>query len=394
MDQNWTMLILLLLCVISAAISLTVAAQFVAALRRISRPDPAPWTHVGGVATAIRLSVVIPARDEEVDIEQALRSVLDQVGVEMEVFVVNDHSSDRTGSIVDAIAATDDRVCVLHDPELPQGWLGKCNAMQQAAAQASGEFLLFTDADVRHEPGSFASALAEMQGRPLDFLSLFPQIHCISLWENVLVPAYVGGLAQLASARIETAGSQEALAAGAFMMVRSAAFRAVGGFESIRGEMFDDVGLARLVKRRGYRVGFRACPQRLQVRLFKGNRHAFWGMTKNVLEILGGRLWLAPLVMALPCFVFWTPLVALAVGLSQRDAPLVMVAAATYAIQYGLLWLGRSLFRFHPGKTLLFPLVAFTTTCCMVRALYFYVSKDSVRWRGRTIRVRGVTSET
>ena len=81
-----------------------------------------------------------------------LRSVLAQQDVELEVIVVNDHSSDRTGPIADSFAAADGRVKVIHDPELPPGWLGKCNAMQKAAAVAAGDVLLFTDADIVHAP--------------------------------------------------------------------------------------------------------------------------------------------------------------------------------------------------------------------------------------------------
>ncbi|WP_406697280.1 glycosyltransferase family A protein [Singulisphaera sp. Ch08] len=380
------MLILLFLCVVAGLLSLVVAIQFSATLRRITWNPPRD----DGSTHEAKVSVVIPARDEEQDIAQALQSVLNQVGVDLEVVVINDHSSDRTGAIVDSLAATDSRLKILHNPALPPGWLGKCNAMQQAAALTSGDYLLFTDADVIHDPSSMVTALAEMGRSRLDFFSLFPRVDCLSVWENVLAPVFVGGMVQYATTGIEAGDSRDAVAAGAFMMVRSTAFRAVGGFEPIRSEMFDDVSLARLLKASGYRIGFRAAPQLLQVRLFKGNRHAFWGMTKNILEVLGGRLWLAPFVMLLPVFVFWTPLLAFAVGLIQGNRLLVAVAAFTYLIQYSLLWLGWRLFSFHPIKVLLFPLVAVVVASCLIRALYYQTFKGAVRWRGRTVRVRGL----
>ena len=104
--------------------------QVIGVSKRISwRPPP-----LNGAGPHAKLSVIIPARDEEADIAQSLGSVLNQVGVDLEVIVVNDHSSDRTGRIADTLAASDARLKVIHDPELPPGWLGKCNAMQQAAA--------------------------------------------------------------------------------------------------------------------------------------------------------------------------------------------------------------------------------------------------------------------
>ena len=119
--------------------------------------------------------------------------MLAQEDVELEVIVVNDHSSDCTGAIADAFAAADGQVRVIHDPELPAGWLGKCNAMQKAAASASGDMLLFTDADIVHAPRCFIMGLAEMETRKLDFLSLFPLMKCVSVVENIIVPALRGG---------------------------------------------------------------------------------------------------------------------------------------------------------------------------------------------------------
>jgi glycosyltransferase involved in cell wall biosynthesis len=375
---------LLLLCSFSALISLIVAIQFAAVLRRISWRPPTSAEYSGKA----KVSVIVPARNEEGDLSRALQSVLNQVDVEMEVFLVNDHSTDRTGAIADSLARADSRLTVVHDPELVPGWLGKANAMQHAAAMASGEYLIFTDADVVHDPRCFITALRVMEERGLDFFSLFPLMHCVSFVENAITPSLVGGLVQLATPGIEDSRSPDALAAGALLMVRSAVFRAVGGFEPIRDDMFDDVGLARLLKRRGYRVGFRAAPHLLQVRLFKGNRHAFWGMTKNILQGLGGRLWLAPAVVDLPVFVFWLPIYCLIVGVSERNWLLVAVAATAYALQYAGVWLGRSIIRFHPGKILLFPLVVVVVSSCLVRAFYFYTVQGAVQWRGRTIKVR------
>ena len=150
-------------------------------------------------------------------------------------------------------------------------------------------------------------------------------MHCVSLCENIILPSLVGGIAMFATPGIEDPGSPDALAAGAFLMVRSRVFHDLGGFEPIKHEMLDDVALARLFKRNGFRVGFRLAPEFLSVRLYKGNRHAFWGMTKNILEGLGGRLWLAPAVVLLPVFVFWTPLYCAVAGAVEGD-PLLVAA--------------------------------------------------------------------
>jgi chlorobactene glucosyltransferase len=388
MDSFWYYL-LLGLCLFAALVSALVFWRFAGALGRIrwrARPPGTP-------ALQAKLSVIVPARNEERDIAAALQSILHQADVELEVIVVNDHSGDRTGVIVDGVAGADQRVTVIHHPDLRPGWLGKANAMQHASARATGAYLLFTDADVRHAPECFRTALAEVERHRLDFLSLFPTMHCVSFWENVNLPIYVGGLAQLAGPTIADDRSPDALAAGALLLVRSEVFRVAGGCEALRAELFDDVAMARLVKKHGGRVGFHAAPDLLQVRLFKGNRDAFWGTTKNILAGLRGRLWLAPAVLLLPVLVFWSPIAAALVGAAAGEPLLFLAGLATYAVQYAILLHGRELFAFHRGKASFFPLVAVVVFCCFLRALYYYVVRGSVLWRGRAVRVRSQAAE-
>lgn len=384
MDGFWYYL-LLGLCLSAALVSALILWRFAGALGRLrwrSRPR-------GTAASRAKLSVIVPARNEEQDLAAGLQSILHQAGVELEVIVVNDHSSDRTRAIAEAVAATDRRIAVIHDPILLPGWLGKANAMQHGTDRATGDYLLFTDADVRHAPGCFDAALAEMKRHRLDFFSLFPRMQCVSFWENVNLPIYIGGLAQLVGPSIADDRSPDAVAAGALLLVRSEVFRAAGGFEPLRTEMFDDVAMARLVKRQGGQVGFRAAPDLLQVRMFKGNCDAFWGTTKNILAGLRGQVWLAPLVMLLPVLVFGSPIISFLVGMAAGEPLLVLAGLTTYAVQYGILLLGRELFAFHRGKALFFPLVAVVVFCCFLRALYYYVVRGSVLWRDRAVRVRG-----
>lgn len=383
--SSWWSDLLIGLCLFSATLSGVVAWKFVEALRRIR------WSALpaDGPPCRARLSAIIPARNEERDLGQALATVLGQHGVELEVIVVDDHSVDRTGAIADAAAGADGRVSVIHAPELPPGWLGKANAMQRGAVRATGVYLLFTDADVLHAPDCFRTVLKAMEDRELGFLSLFPKVHCVSLWENVLLPLYAGGIAHFATAATEDSSSPDAIGAGALMLVRADVFRAVGGFAAIRAEMLDDVSLARLIKMHGYDVGFCAAPRLLEVRLFKGNRDAFWGTTKNILAVLRGRFWLAPLVMLVPVVAFWSPWVAAIVGAAAQSPLLLVTGLATYGIQYATLMPARELFAFHRGKALFFPFVAVVVVCCFLRAGYYYALHGSVWWRDRAVQVRG-----
>ncbi len=377
---------LLIVCLGVTLLSAAVAVRLVIASRRIRWHPILP--EAGDQAT--QLTVISPARNEAQDLGASVQSILDQMGVNLEVIIVNDHSTDSTGSIADTAAQADRRVRVIHDPPLPAGWLGKCNAMHRAAAVASGDYLLFTDADIRHHPWCLAIALLEREQHQFDFLSLLPLMQCVSLWESVLTPGFAWGIMpRFARPGLRDGTAAEAYAAGAFMLVRRAAFQAVGGFEDIKADMCDDIALARRLKKSGYRVGVRAAPGLLQVRLFKSGSDAFWGPTKNVLSALHGKLWLAPAMLLGTLVVFWTSLVCVAVGAWQGKPALLLAGTIAYAVQYASLWPSRWLFRFHPAGALLFPLAVISLWCCLVRALYHYAVHGAILWRGRAVKVRG-----
>ncbi len=200
----------LILCLAAGLISAVLFVQFLGALKRTLWTSPPVEPDL---VRGTKISVIIPARNEQQDLGRSLDSLRDQEEVEFEAIIVNDHSTDQTGPIADAAAQQDARIRVIHNPELPPGWLGKCNAMEQAARVASGDLLLFTDADIMFEPTCLAKAVAELKRREVDLLSFFPRMDCISLWENILVPTLVGGLSVLATPGINDPKSPDALAA-------------------------------------------------------------------------------------------------------------------------------------------------------------------------------------
>ena len=375
----------LIICGIITIFWLAITFKCVLAQKRIHwlSPSPAP------VHATQTISVIIPARDEEQDIAASLHSVLNQEGAELEVIVVNDHSTDRTGQIVDDIARSDSRLKVIHDPALTEGWLGKCNAMQHGADEATGDYLLFTDADILHAPNCFATVINVMQEEAYDFISLLPFLENHSFWENVNMPIYFFGIAKLlANPGLEDTDSRNALASGALMLISGRVFSDIGGFQAVKGEVLDDVGLARLLKKQRYRVGFRLAPECLRVRLFKNPHDAFWGTTKNILVAVEGHPWLAIPLIILGILQNWTPLFAIALGVLNPNGLLLFVGVTTYGIQYLSFFSVRRLLGFHPLKLVFFPLAAIVAACCILRALTYHI-KGTIFWRGREIKVKG-----
>lgn len=215
-------------------------------LASLSPPEPPRWP---------RLSVIVPARDEAATLEAAMASKLAETYPELEIVLVDDRSTDGTGAIVDRLAAADPRVRALHVSELPAGWLGKLHAMQQGMNAATGELILFTDADVHFVPGALARAVAHLEARGVEHLALLPSFQGASFLVDTVICVTTRMIATGARAwAVEDPRSSAYLGVGAFNLVRRAALERTAGLEWLRLEVADDLGLGLLLKTHGART--------------------------------------------------------------------------------------------------------------------------------------------
>jgi chlorobactene glucosyltransferase len=374
---------LFLLSALVAVLSVGMFVLFEIAVARAGIVQPLKESEFDGVLA--RISVVIPARNEEEDIEEALRSVLNQKGVELQVIVVNDHSTDKTGEILRRLADEDARITIVENPPLGKGWLGKPNAMKHGVAAATEDLILFTDADVVHCPTSFATGISLLNRERLSFLSFTPRIVCESFWENVFIPLPLFPFTVQCLWGANDAKSADAWAAGAFMLIKADVLRDVGGIESVKSAIVDDTELARVVKRSGHRVGYHLAPKLMHVRLFKGNSHAFWGPTKNAIAITFSHPWMSVPAMGLPLLVFWLPIAAAFIGFWANDTRLI--AVGLFQPVADLLGLVRIRpycdFRWH--KAIFFPLIVIPIICVLAKAFYEQHIRGQHVWRDRVI---------
>jgi len=375
------------LAAIVAVLSLGLFLLFEIAVARMGTVRPLTQREVGGERT--KLSVVIPARNEEQDIEQALRSVLGQVGVELQVIVVNDHSTDKTGQIVRRLANEDARITLVDDPPLQRGWLGKQNAMHHGVAAATEDLILFTDADVVHCPTSFATGVSILKKAGLSFLSFTPRIVCESFWENVVIPLPMFPMTARFAAGVNDPKSSEAWAAGSFMLIKADVLRDVGGVESIKSAILDDTELARVVKRHRHPVGYHLGPELMHVRMFKSNSHAFWGPTKNAIALSFSRPWMALPAMGLPVLFFWVPLAAVIAGICTNDVRLLAVGMVQPLTGfYGLVRIGPFV-KFRRYKAIFFPLIVVPIVCVLAKAFLEQHIRGRHVWRDRAVDLTG-----
>jgi glycosyltransferase involved in cell wall biosynthesis len=231
-----------------------------------------------------QISVIIPARNEEASLGTCLDSLISQAGVAFEIIVVDDHSTDGTGGIAASFASrAPNRLRVIGAGPLPAGWTGKNNAVNAGTRQARGEWLLFTDADTVHLPGSLARALTEAQEYHADLLSYSPEQIAVTFWEMATLPVVFAELArQYPPSKVSDPASPVAAANGQYILIKRETYDAIGGHAAIGGEILEDVALARAVKASGRKIRFRYAADAVRTRMYRSFRQLREGWTKNL----------------------------------------------------------------------------------------------------------------
>jgi glycosyltransferase involved in cell wall biosynthesis len=225
------------------------------------------------------VSVIVPARNEEVSLGACLESLVGQGGVAKQIIVVDDGSTDRTREIAESFSD----VRVISAPTLLPGWTGKNNAMAAGARQARGEWLLFTDADTVHLPGSLARSVAEAQTNGAALLSYSPEQEVHSFWEKAVMPLIFAELSTTYPlAKVRDPASPIAAANWQYLLISRDAYDAVGGHAAVASDLLEDVGMARLVKSSGRNLFFRYGGDVVRTRMYRSFTQLREGWTKNL----------------------------------------------------------------------------------------------------------------
>jgi glycosyltransferase involved in cell wall biosynthesis len=232
-------------------LTLTITVEIVRGIRQMTHIKDVPMLRQPDVPL---VSIIIPARNEAATIEPALRSVLALDYANLEIIVVNDRSTDRTGTVLAAMQQHYPRLRVYHLTELPKGWLGKNHALQYGAERAQGEYLFFTDADVIFEPTTLSRAVHHMIGNRLDHLSLFFENITPGGLLNGMILEVGGGLLLLFKPwKARDPKSRYYMGVGAFNLLRADVYRKVGMHRPVAMHPIDDIMLGKIVKRSGFR---------------------------------------------------------------------------------------------------------------------------------------------
>jgi glycosyltransferase involved in cell wall biosynthesis len=333
------------------------------------------------------LTIVVPARNEEAEIEAALRSLLQLNYPRYQIVAVNDRSTDQTGAIMERLAAepvSAGKLVVLHVRDLPSGWLGKVHAMwlgsqRNAAQQASSDWLLFTDADCVFHPDSLRRAMHYATKTATDHLVLFPTAHMKTLGESMMI-----GFPQVMSSfamrpwKVRDPKARDYIGVGAFNLIRRPAYEAIGTYEKLRLEVVDDLTLGETIKKAGLRQDVVFGRELVSLRWAVGAAGVVANLEKNLFAFLKFRISLVLAVCALTFFLCVCPF--LGVFLAPGWAKVVFAAAvAMVALVYTLSG------RLMGTSALLFftcPIAALVFEFAALQSAFLALRDGAITWRG------------
>ncbi len=344
-----------------------------------------------------RVSVIIPARNEEANIARVVRSLARQEGVG-EIIVVDDQSSDRTAEILAGLKSEVPLLRILRVEELPEGWVGKTHAASVGAREAVGEWLLFTDADTEHLPGSLADLVQRAEDERVDLLSISPGQETPTWWEKSVIPMVFVKLARLF--RFEDVSDPESPAAaanGQYLLVRREIYQRSGGHEAVKVEILEDVELARRIKLLGGKLLFLPGARWVRTRMYRTFGEMWQGWTKNLYLLYQGNtgkmlasmasLWLLDL---LPELAFVASCVMVASTRAGRVQTLCAVGFFLLAVvrqwNYGSALVGLG---FDSILTSYQPVGAALLGALLLNSLRVHRSTCNIEWKGRHYAVKG-----
>jgi len=344
----------------------------------ISRPE---WDLEPGNPEP-RVSIIVPARNEEEHVEQALLRLLALDYKNCEVIAVNDRSTDRTGAAMDRVASTPQahgRLRIIHVASLPAGWMGKPHAMWSAANQASGEWLLFTDADVLFKPDSLRRAVRYAESERTDHLVLYPRLVMHSPGERMMV-AFFQTLFVFGHRpwKVADRRTKDHMGVGAFNLIRRNAYDAIGTYQALRFEVLDDMKLGKLVKNAGYTQRVVFGEDLISLRWVKGVMGMAQNLTKNMFAIVSFQRW--RMLASVFTLVFLNLLPFLGIWFAQGWA---RAAYAVALVSIAGLYVGMSrmsdvpayYFFLHPVSSAMFAYI-------LTRSMVLTLRQRGIFWRG------------
>lgn len=341
-----------------------------------------PWLkHFAPAADAEcpAISVLFAARDEEEKLPAALATLIAIDYPHLEIIAADDRSKDATARILDEFAASHARLRVVHIDQLPPSWLGKPHALQKAYESSTGEWLLFTDADVRFKADTLRRAISLAETRNLDHLTLFCDLEMIGFWEKVLI-TFFGLWFYLATdpARVSDPGSPRYVGVGAFQLLRRSAYEQSGTHQRLAMEVLDDMKLGKIVKQAGFRSECAIAHDFLTVRWHAGLGNLVRGVTKNFFASAEYSLVLVAIILTGMVMMNIIPFVGLIFSHGWMQVFCAVSVLIVVCFHAG----AAMVMRVSPLYALTHPLGALLFCYMLLRSTVVTLKQGGIIWRG------------
>ncbi|NPV13728.1 glycosyltransferase [candidate division WOR-3 bacterium] len=347
-------------------------------LRRLVSYQPVSWHP--------RVSILIPARNESETIGRCIASLLAQDYSDFEVLVLDDHSEDGTGRVLAEFA--DPRLRVLNGKPLPDGWTGKTWACQQLADAATGELLLFTDADTVFRADTVTQTVYAMAQTGADLITALIRNYVPTLGEKTTVPFLFWSIISILPLGIayRWRTSQALVAAnGKFMLFRKLSYQLIGGHKEVRTEAAEDIALARRIKKAGMRWRMIDASDCVSTRMYEGLISELKGFSKNFFAIFDYRLIPALFVWCWMLLITWHPLLEVGIGVSRADFNGQFYAAVVTVLLAVIIWTIVALKTKLPSKIILFYPLTMTIASGLGFASILLTILGKTSWKGRML---------
>lgn len=346
----------------------------------IARPE---WDRKPVTATGEpRVSIIVPARNEGEHIGGALSQLLALEYSNYEVIAINDRSTDRTGSIMDEIAARPEahkQLRIIHVTELPAAWMGKTHAMWSAGELATGDWVLFTDGDVFFKPSALRRAIAYAESAKADHLVLLPRM-AMELPGERMMMAFFQAMFVFGHRpwKVADPKARDHMGVGAFNLVRRSVYESIGTYKALRMEVLDDMKLGKIIKNAGFAPRVVFGEDLISLRWARGAFGIVNNLTKNFFALLSFQWWRTVGTVIAVGFLNLGPFLGVWLAHGWGRIPFVIALLSILGIYFGMA--SRSpvrpyYFLLHPVSTSLFMYT-------LLRSMFYTLWNDGVVWRG------------
>lgn len=337
------------------------------------------------------LTVIVAARNEAGQIKSSILSQLEQTYKNVEWILVNDRSTDSTGLLMNELQQEDQRISVIHIEELPEGWLGKNNALYRGFLQASGKWLLFTDADVKFEKEAFAKALNYFERHGLDHLTAAPNLSAKKFWLKSFVAFFLFGFSYFKRPwAANNPKSKVGTGIGAFNLVSKEAYQSFGTHERVKMRPDDDLQLGMKMKQAGYRQRIVTALKLIEVEWYGSLQEAFVGLEKNTFAGLHYRI--SMVLLAIFGVFITNVLPFITIFSSDEIVGLLSLGNIVLSgIHYVLVIKKMTLF--SPVMFLVLPVTALLFIYSIIRASLLTFKRGGIMWRGTVYKLSELREE-